>query len=334
MIVRNLWAGVSLAVLSLLLAGCGGGGGNAGTGTIVAPAPAPAPSPTPSPTPTPVPTPTPTPPPSGSFAGVQPGGYISGPSISGFGEVTGTIGSDGIAQLTGIVRLDRIAPGAINIQYLGADHYAVEPAGFGGPVFEPAEQRISPNALYDLAAEPLDNIQWGWALEIYTGMLAGRFDYLTFGSLSDPRASSNFVDFFVAGSRSASGPGAGIATYSGVVDGVIVTGGHARRLFGSSVTLRIDGTSRAVELALELSDRDGAFADFPAFPLARIGPASGSTTLDGVSIRTGQLAGPQGYSGTFWGNLFGPAGVEAGIAFELSTAAGDRIIGIVALKRS
>jgi hypothetical protein len=309
--------------LATILAACGSGGGE-GVGFN----PPPPLSPTPSPTPTPV--------------SVAPFRNGSTPTFYSTNHVAAAarVGVEPVAGgKSRVISLDQLrhlgGAGIGNFEYRGSNSYAVEFAGFGGPVFLPADQAPS--------SGPFDSFRTTSGAGHYANLELARpgagiaLTYATFGNVIESFGSSTDAEvvFFAVGSPTprAQAPTTGSATFTGIADGLWVDGATTRRLYGSSATLTADFAAGQVTSRLDLRGHGDPFGAFQAAPTTTLGTFSGTGTIASSGFYSGGYAPAGGYSGSFQGTFYGPAAEEFGLGFQLTGSPGQSAIGVAVGKK-
>lgn len=343
MITYRTFTAISLAALAIGLAACGGGGSaNGGAPPPVAVAPAPSPTPPPMPAPSPSPTPSPTPAPASALiANAAVGQSLIAPLSCATGSVTAVTETDGSRRQTGIGAIndlqieDNNGGAGLSIGYRASDTYDLQ-LGFDDPITSasPAQKRTPLATAYDYFRDSFQE------LEIYRNVLPQKFDFVTLGRLSQAgtfRFGDATTCFYAAGPSSSPLPATGVASYSGLVDGIALLGGRATRLFGSPAAASVNFSARTGTVRIDLATRELPFGDFLSSTPTPIGSATAQLVLppgDGQNYfaRQAPLTGPDGSTGTISGLAFN-GGAALGLVFELHYPNGDRVFGAVAVER-
>lgn len=310
------WTGsAAIAACLLTLGGCGGGGGAIGVAS------------TPPPAPTPTPTPPPQTPAAVPFDSYQ-GDYVGRP-LSITGDVTTSSTANGVTLISSFTpRQFPVGPGTdvYTFRQIKPGVYTIDVYGFGGSTFtlddsDPQYRRASaadccltdvfqiarPTGALDLTYTRLANYAW-----VQNGTSA--------------------LTFFPLGVPATDIPKTGTATYSGFVDGLWFDGSETRRLWGSTSTLNVDFAAGQVTTTLDLAGHSDPFGEFATAPTTSLGSFTATGTLSNDHF-SGPLAPSNGYTGAFYGNLFGVQAAEFGFDFLLNGSNGAIVEGATVGKR-
>jgi hypothetical protein len=218
----------------------------------------------------------------------------------------------------------------VDIGYEGNDSYNVT-LGFdyGGGFVRPTHKLVSQTSAFDYF-----NVGGAFEFEIYRNVGAQLLRNVTLGRHGTiDAAGTGQACFYAAGLASTPLPSSGAFSYSGFGDGIAQIGGRTTRLFGSSATATFDFAQRTGTIRIDLTGREPAFGEIVGASGTPIGSATAQLSLvPGTDyVADAILHGPGGATGTINGRVFA-GGAATGLAFELSFANGDRVIGTIALQ--
>ena len=315
---------IAASVVALSVTACGG------SGTPVASAPPPPPAGTPNPPPVQVSVPTFPP------ASELPTFYTT--AHAGIGaDVEIEQSPDGSLEVVALKKVTYISDASYgNFEYRGPDNYAVEFAGFGGPVFSPSDRIESRNGFdrfqtiyYDQLFSSLDLAQKNTGVELTYSSFGNEIEYW------DPNYGASIIFFAVGSGTPQEGmPKTGAGEYDGIADGLWVDGSVTRRLYGSPATLKANFATGQLSSTLELRGHDDPFGDFLSTPITQLGTFTGTATISGGSFfHNGKYAANAGYEGTWVGRFFGPYAEEVGWSFVLNGAPGQVAFGAAVARR-
>lgn len=312
------------SALLLMLSGCGGGDGGIAS-TPIAPV-------------TPPPSPPPPPPPP-SVATFPPAGNQSTYYTTTHASINALVdlatAPDGTGDITAVRKVTSAGgPTYGNFHYTAPDTYDVEFGGWGGPGFGPSD-KIGSTAEFDRFRLRTPNGYSG-DLALARNGAAITLNYSTFGNVAYNIISNTEqeITYFTAGSLTPPSqiPKSGTASYLGVADGLWLDGSAARRLYGSIARMTADFSAGTITTSLDLKGRDNAFGDFMASPVVALGLFE-STTRIGEYGFSGSYSPVGGYSGSYYGALFGSQAQEAGWGFSLTGPNGQNVTGAAAVKQ-
>nr|WP_314444630.1 hypothetical protein [uncultured Sphingomonas sp.] len=235
----------------------------------------------------------------------------------------------GLAALTG-AKIDN----SLSLLFRDADSYSLDVNGFGGSSFTSADKRTSPTLAFDYFLKPGDD-------EFYlarTNGVSGTRTFATHGLYT----ASGFC-FFAIGLPASPLPTSGTGTYGIIVDGLAQIGGQNLRLLpsytGSSLT--VDYQTGKATLTLALGGKTNAFEEFADKPVTAITTVTaslqriqGSAAFGRADISGGAFTGKvEGQLVGNSANVSGFGGPGAVFTFELRSAAGEVIFGVVTAER-